>query len=131
MPSAPLRPCATPACPTLVRAGHCPVHASQREARRGSASARGYNWAWAKYALWFKNTHPLCGDAEPHAYFCDASECRKAGRITPVVGPRQGAVHHIRGHNGRNDPEFMNPRNHMSLCLQCHNKVTDEGDFGR
>jgi 5-methylcytosine-specific restriction enzyme A len=129
MPS--LQPCASPRCPTLVRAGHCPAHASQREARRGSASQRGYDWRWQRYARWFKNTHPLCGDADPDAYACDDSQCRRSGRVTPVVGPRQGVVHHIRGHRGADDPLFMDPRNHMSLCARCHNQVTDEGDFGR
>jgi 5-methylcytosine-specific restriction protein A len=37
-----LHPCATPRCPTLVRAGHCPAH-QRNDAQHGWQTAHGEN----------------------------------------------------------------------------------------
>jgi 5-methylcytosine-specific restriction protein A len=59
-PTANPRPCSTPGCPALTSGGPCPAHARQREQRRGSSTARGYDrhhQAWRAVVL---GAHPLC-----------------------------------------------------------------------
>lgn len=135
MPWAALRPCPGRGgrCPNRIarQERKCPECSRRTEESRGSAAERGYDWRWAQYALRFRERHPRCGDTEPGAYPSNASRCRREGRVTGVIGKGKGVVHHIRGHQGPEDPEFWNPLNHESLCPACHNAVTNEGDFGR
>jgi len=58
MPAKFLRPCAQPGCPALSTTTRCPLHQAQHvqaeNARKGSASARGYGAGWkrTRYAYW-------------------------------------------------------------------------------
>lgn len=57
MASAPLKLCAAPGCPALVKSGRCAIHAKQSNTqrfrayddRRGSSTARGYDSSWYKF----------------------------------------------------------------------------------
>lgn len=125
MPTRPQRPCTEPGCRTLVDKGRCPEHERTNDRRRGTAQERGYTYRWSLYATAFRRRYPLCGDKEPDAYPSDASQCAREGIVTLAT-----VTHHIRAHKG-DDALFRDPRNHESLCESCHNRVVDEGDFGR
>jgi RNA polymerase subunit RPABC4/transcription elongation factor Spt4 len=127
------RPCLD--CHELVphTRSRCPTHAAQQ-----SAAARGYDSKWSAYSLWFRTRHPLCGDAEPDAYPSTASLCKAQRRTTPVLGytltangrrAPNGAVHHIHGHDGPDDPALYDPRNLESLCAKCHGITTRANDW--
>lgn len=121
MPAAAPRPCSYPSCGRLVRDGtsRCDEHkgAERREsdARRGSASARGYGAAWQRARLGFLRSHPLCVRCE---------------RLDLVV--EATVVDHIKPH--RNDKAlFWDHDNWQPLCKPCHDvkTATEDGGFGR
>ncbi len=121
MPNAPLKPCAHAGCSELVVAGCCPAHSREREQRRGSAYARGYDRRWATYRVWFLGRYPFCGDAPPSAREPNDSLCRAEGRVTLAT-----VVDHIEPHRG--DPvKFWDPDNHRAMCKTCHDIKTASG----
>jgi len=66
MPSAPLKACATPGCPALVKSGErfCPKHKNETEKeyqiRRGTPAQRGYGARWQKVRHIILARDPLC-----------------------------------------------------------------------
>jgi 5-methylcytosine-specific restriction protein A len=86
----------------------------RRTERRGSSSARGYGYAWAKAAQAFLKRHPLC------------AECERTGLVTAA-----SCVDHIVPHKGNKDL-FWDRSNWQPLCHNCHSKKTarEDGGFG-
>ena len=72
MPRAARKPCTWPGCGTLVDGGqrHCERHARQSQqefdARRGSATSRGYGGRWDKASKSYLREHPLCAYCALH-----------------------------------------------------------------
>lgn len=114
-----LRPCLTPRCPNLVRAGRCDQHAKVQQqasdARRGTASERGYNWRWHKARTAYLKSHPVC------------VHCLQEG-LTKVAT----VVDHIIPHKG-DQALFWDVNNWMALCAMHHGRKTvlHDGGFGR
>ncbi len=110
MPISAKRPCAAPGCTELVAAGRCLAHSRQREADRGTAAQRGYNYRWQQARIAFLTEHPLCAD--PFGV-----------HGVSFVAARH--VDHIRPHRG--DPRlFWDPANWQALCASCHSRKTLE-----
>ena len=106
----PLRPCAHPTCPELVRFPdrYCPKHAGlelRAKDSRPSARQRGYTTTWDKIRRHVLTAEPLCRRcaADGHAMIADL-------------------VHH-KDH----DPHNNNRDNLEPLCTSCHEKE-HEGD---
>jgi len=110
-----LKPCVYPGCTELVQSGSlCAVHRRKREQERGSASARGYDYAWQRVRVAYLQKHPLC---------CDP--------FGDHVGVQVRAVHvdHVVARSkGGTDAES----NLQGLCSRCHSKKTVmyDGGFG-
>ena len=107
-------PCAVPGCPNLTVEKYCDVHKGTDEHRRGSSSARGYDYRWRMASKAFLRAHPLC------------AECERQGKLTPAT-----EVDHIQPHRG-NKQLFWDERNWQGLCHNCHSKktATEDGGFG-
>lgn len=117
MPQAPLKPCAHPGCPELVRGTpYCQRHRVLHKSRikadrrhydkaRGTAAQRGYDGRWQKARQWFLRRHPVCA---------------RCGQPATVVD-------HIKPHRG--DKElFWDTSNWQPLCKRCHDKKTASED---
>lgn len=115
MPDAAPHACNAPGCPNRAPMGkpRCAACTTAYEAKRGTASARGYGSRWQKYRARFLKAHPLC------------AQCLTEGRTTPAT-----VVDHITAHKG-DETLFWDPRNHRAACKPHHDARTDEGDFGR
>lgn len=117
------RPCRSPSCSALVSGaeGYCDKHKvqqrKQEDQRRGSSTARGYNYRWQKARATFLKRHPLC--------MC--SDCKQAGRVMAAT-----VVDHITPHKGDQDL-FWDTSNWQSMSKPCHDKKTanEDGGFGR
>src|SRR5688572_18837870 len=120
MPDRPQRVCAHAGCRTLTAESRCAEHRKPQhtyEARRGSASERGYGWDWQKYRAWF-----IC-----------QLECSVCGKNHTVCAlcliegfiERAFAVDHITPHRG-NQQLFWDHTNHQSLCESHHNRKARE-----
>ncbi len=114
MPNKPRHPCAVPGCPNLTDAKYCEEHRNTDEQRRGSSTARGYDYRWRMASKAFLRAHPLC------------AECERQGKLTPAT-----EVDHIQPHRG-NKQLFWDERNWQGLCHNCHSKktATEDGGFG-
>lgn len=104
MPHRAARACVVPGCPNLVRGrdSRCPEHQreyeARQDARRGTASERGYDARWQKIRDRFLGDHPFC----------------------EICGEPATVAHHIvRRREGGGDT----PRNLMALCASCHGKL--------
>lgn len=118
MPFAPLRPCTTPRCPTLVRGGgRCAVHARLRDVTRGSAAKRGYGRRWqaARAAFLSRPEHANCVD------------CAAEGRTVFAT-----VVDHVIPHKG-DQRLFWDETNWAPRCKYHHDRktATTDGGFGR
>jgi len=82
------------------------------DARRGSSSARGYDWKWRTYAKGYLARHPLC------------VACERDGVTTAAQ-----CVDHIAPHKG-DMLLFWDPANHQALCNPCHSRKTVMEDGG-
>ena len=119
------RPCAHSGCPNLVHKGFCddcaPKHdfKARTEARRESASARGYDRRWQKARLTYLRRNPLCADPfKTH---------ERQGMIVAAV-----LVDHIQPHKG-DMTLFWRVDNWQPLCKECHDRKTaqEDGGWGR
>lgn len=110
----PKKPCGYAGCGRLVDRGYCLAHERQRkadvDARRGSASARGYGARWRAYRLAFIAEHPLC------------VQCAERGEVSATTD-----VDHIIPHRG-DERLFWDPANHQGLCHPCHSAKTSRAD---
>lgn len=118
MPTSAPRPCAHAGCPALVTGrSRCDAHQRARDAqdrdRRGSAHQRGYGAKWQAYRRRFLQQHPLC------------LLCGGEGRIEPAT-----VVDHVVPHKG-DQRLFWDASNHRPLCKPHHDRIVDQGDFGR
>lgn len=102
MPQRPLHPCASPGCAELVSRRFCEAHAKRAaqdlDARRGTATERGYNATWSRARAMKLANNPLC------------ERCEARGVLERAV-----LVHH-KDRNPRNNQAS----NHESLCSACH-----------
>lgn len=80
------------------------------DARRGSASKRGYNARWRKARAAFLAHNPLCVACE-----------REGATVEAKV------VDHIVPHRG-DDELFQDRTNWQSLCKACHDRKTGRGE---
>lgn len=109
MPTAAMRPCLEPRCPTLVMSGRCEAH--RRPDVRQDPEVR----KWYKRAQWLRlrasilAESPLCVD------------CFGRGRYEPATD-----VDHIEPHRGVWE-QFINRENLQPLCHRCHSRKTRAG----
>lgn len=106
--------------------------------QNASATQRGYNFKWQKYAKQYKRDNPYC--VALHCYDCNqifkkgqAQNCPICRAELRVCGRPTQCVDHIVPVKGPDDPLFWDERNHESMCYGCHSRVTiiyDSG-FGR
>lgn len=114
--------CSAPGCPTLVaRAGRCQSCKAEAQAKRRSASRKGYDSAWTRTRRAYLRAHPWCECAE-----CDALPMPLRPAATEVdhidglgpLGPRghdwdnlrsMTKAHHSR-ETARNQPGGWNDR---------------------
>lgn len=107
------KPCAHPACPSLVYDGtgwcskHKPTGGHFGSPHRASASRRGYGAQWRRLREQVLDR----GD-----HLCQV--CRAAGHVSPAY-----AVDHIRpkAAGGTDDPANL-----RAICRDCHRKKTQE-----
>lgn len=124
MPVRAPKPCAQPACPTLIAASqrYCVDHqrkvwAGQAQARREDperhALDRQYrSTRWRKYATWFVRHHPLCAECERQG------ETTASSLVDHIVPTVSGGA-------------FWEPDNHQALCDPCHRVKSAPETFGR
>lgn len=117
----PFHPCAAPLCPNVCAGRYCDEHvglAAQDEADRakkqalidrlrGSASKRGYDRKWSRFALAFLN----------HAENRLCRRCLEKGLVVPAV-----LLHHRLPLAERPDLKYE-PSNLEPLCNACHEAV--------
>jgi len=116
----PLKPCAAPTCPALIRGKrHCDKHEHlaeqpkrEHDRRRGSSTTRGYGYKWQQARARFLQANPLC------------VRCESEGRVKAATD-----VDHIIPHRG--DQElFWDESNYQSLCHAHHSAKTASEDSG-
>lgn len=101
--------CNTPGCPTLTERAYCGDCSREREAERGSSTARGYGAEWRRMRLYILARDPRC----------------RMGCGRPSV-----EVDHI---TPRSRGGLDLPSNLRGLCKSCHSRKTagDDGGFGQ
>lgn len=106
--------CAFPGCPLFVKVGGslCEQHEQERmqrvEARRPTASQRGYGARWQRESARFLEEHPFCVCGNAH---------------------RSEVVDHIKPHRG--DQElFWDQSNWQAMAKACHDRKTARTDGG-
>jgi hypothetical protein len=133
MPTAALRPCATPGCLELVARGHCLQHARHHEQRRGSAHQRGYTSYWHHVfrpsfisLLVQAGISPVCGAALPDGPRTSHSRCQAEGRLTGI----DLHLHHqppLEDWERSDRARVCDPRRIQLLCPSCHNALDGGG----
>ena len=108
-----MRYCAAPHCPVLVDNGRCHMHACSLDLMRGTATERGYDYAWSRYSKVFLSQHPICGERADGTMDRTNSRCVQQGRLTPA----QCVDHTIPMVRGG---DKWAPTNHMSACRACN-----------
>ena len=132
MPTALLKPCPEPACPELVEAGRCRVHARQREQVRGSREERGYDYYWRQVFKPRFNTMlisagvlPACGAALPHVGPpVDASRCLAAGITTNITDLEYDHYPPLKPDERSQRRKVCDPTRVRILCRSCHSAET-------
>lgn len=106
MPNSPLKPCAYPGCPNLVRSGYCDVHRQQPAAYvRDPERQHLYDRAWQRRRRIQLADHPWCEDCLAKGIYTSATD-----------------VHHEQRHEGDRDVFMRSPL--KSLCHACHSART-------
>ncbi len=101
-----MKVCSTPRCPTLVTAGRCPKCEAEAEARRGSASQRGYTSAGhRRFRTAVLRRDPLCVLCQAPSTVADHHPLSRRELVEQGLNP--------------NDPECG-----RGLCASCHGKET-------
>lgn len=114
----PLKPCAAPGCPELVRGrGRCPMHegvARDAERVRSAEKSKLYNSTWRRLAKAFLARNPFC------------RACSREGVLEMAA-----AVDHVTPHKG-DQALFWDEANWQPLCASCHSRKTasEDGGFG-
>lgn len=112
MSIAPSRPC--PRCGARIT-GRCGRCTKRGDHARGSATARGYDTTWHRYARDWLHRFPLCGQRIDGRRHAEHSRCVQAGTTPP---PRAAVVDHILAIAAGG--ARLDPRNHQSLCRRCN-----------
>jgi 5-methylcytosine-specific restriction protein A len=102
------KPCSTPGCPALVPTGtgRCPHHATQGDAARGTATARGYGHRHrTRFREGVLAREPFCRLC--HAPSTDADHWPRSRRELELAG---------------DDPD--DPQHGRGLCGPCHSTET-------
>lgn len=112
MALSPLRPCAEPSCPTLVRKGRCTAHARQLEQQRPNRDVRRwyYTARWKALREQKQRDNPLC------------VECQAEGRVMVWTD-----LDHVIPHQG-DEALFFNADNVQGLCKPHHSAKTRRGE---
>lgn len=125
-------------CGKLVdTAGYCEPHAKlrhqQADAKRESASARGYNRRWQKARATYLARNPFCMHCLCNAGIeaTDLEGVIEACLTKGVTIPKASEVDHIIPHKGDQDL-FWDSDNWQGLCKPCHSRKTarEDGGFG-
>lgn len=111
MPARAKAPCSYPGCATLVvGSGKCERHAKQvrkdADARRPSATQRGYDHRWRKARERYLRLNPLC------------VSCFAVSRTAAAT-----VVDHVIDHKG-DERLFWDEGNWQALCKGCHDRKT-------
>ena len=102
--------CPTAGCPQLTTGGQCPKCRAEAEAKRGTASQRGYNSKWARTRAAYLRDHPMC-------------ECEECELLPYAQRPLATDVDHIDG-LGPNGPPGHDPTNLRALSKSHHSRRT-------
>ena len=115
------RPCNPRGCPFTIRGAqrYCNRHENEalddrrrKDARRGTATERGYGGRWQRERAVYLALNPLCKDPDT----------RHEGRTIAST-----TVDHIKPH--RADPNlFWDQNNWQALCKPCHDAKTGRGE---
>ena len=107
-----MKPCYHIGCPNLVQKGaYCEEH-RERNDKRGSSTARGYDYAWQQRRTAFlnKSENALCYDCL---------------NMRPEQTTAATEVHHIMAKGNGGTDKYSNL---MGLCHDCHSKRTSKGE---
>jgi len=110
---APLRACAVPSCPALVRTGRCPTHARQYERQRPNADIR----AWYHTSRW-RRLRAIVLREQPLCVQCQAEHHVRAATEVDHITPHHGDV-----------VLFWSRSNLQGLCSTCHARKTRSGQW--
>lgn len=132
MPTALLKPCASPGCPELVVTTWCPAHTP----RRASAHQRGYTRRWRSFKNWWiaelvgrYDTAATCGARWPEGPVTQDSQCRAQGKVTGGL-MRQLHLDHeppLTEAERQNELIVCDPYRVQLLCQDCHDAKTKRG----
>lgn len=115
----PLRPCAHPGCPELVRTGYCGKHKPKDRQRR---SAEAADWhTWYTLPVWTDDLRPTQLLREPFCRECTRRAVREG--LPYLMRVRATDVDHIVPHRGVWS-RFIDRSNLQSLCHACHSRKT-------
>lgn len=115
----PLRPCAHPGCPELVRTGYCSKHRPKDRQRR---SAEAADWhTWYTLPIWTDDLRPTQLLREPFCRECTRRAVRDG--LPYLMRVRATDVDHIVPHRGVWS-RFIDRSNLQSLCHACHSRKT-------
>ena len=117
--------CSHPGCHELTKDRFCEKHQKEYDEatkvrhqaydkKRGSSTARGYNYRWKKRRIVFLRKNPLCVE-------CLANGIVKEAKHVDHIIPHKGDM-----------KLFWDESNWQSLCAECHSRktATEDGGFG-
>lgn len=119
MARTPLKPCAHPGCPELVRTGYCNRH-RPKDTQRRSADAADWH-TWYTLPIWTDDLRPTQLAREPFCRECTRRAVREG--LPYLMRVRATDVDHIVPHRG-NWSIFADRSNLQSLCHSCHSRKT-------
>ena len=110
MPYAPPRACHCGGVRINGVCQRCGPKRRDHDKRRGHAAARGYDYKWQRFRLYYLALHPLCKD------------CEAEGRVGAATD-----VHHRK--KLKDHPELKyEEENLMALCSEHHDQRTARGE---
>lgn len=110
MPTRPPRSCAF--CGARAPGGgRCPNCRATEQ--RQTRQARGYTNSWIRYAQRWRLRFPFCGQRADGNFHGAYSACVRAGRRR--LGELVDHIHPVAAGG-----DFWDPRNHQTLCRECH-----------
>jgi len=119
MPAPSLRPCRTRLCAALVRGGgFCPDCRGTRDDRPTTNAL--YGRQWKKHSTWFRTMYPYCGDRPEGCRDTSDSLCRSRGLYYAGTKVAPNVIDHVQPVMSKNDPTYLDPLCHQTLCQRCH-----------
>jgi 5-methylcytosine-specific restriction protein A len=110
MPTAPPKACHCGGIRINGVCSRCKPMRRESDRQRGHAAARGYDYQWQKFRLYYLAMHPLCMDCEGQGLVAAAEH-----------------VHHVEKLSERPDLKYEEA-NLMPLCERHHNVRTARGE---